>query len=314
MKNLFLFLYTFVIGIVLSNSCQANASLENYPFQERFISVEGAELFCKLAGDGDPIIVIHGGGGYITHDYLLPYMVRLTEHNRVVFYDQRGMGRSTGELTKKQINMHTYIADLEAIRCFLGVERVIIAGHSWGGFLGMLYAIAHPESIEKLILLGPMPASSEDFELFGNEYTKRLVPYKNELQKIESSDLYLAGDSEAIAKYLRTIFQTYTYNPEDANKLNLYMPQKAILKGFKIIELLNEQVFMRPFNLFNDLCKLQCPTLIVHGDTDPIPFSTAENIQKTIPSAQLIKIEKCGHFPFIEQPEALFKAINDFLQ
>jgi len=58
---------------------------------------------------------------------------------------------------------------------------------------------------------------------------------------------------------------------------------------------------------------LRCPTLIIHGDDDPIPFVTAENLKAAIPSSKLIKIDQCGHFPFVEQPEEFFNAINDFL-
>ena len=98
--------------------------------QEKFIPTEKAELFCKVAGSGKPLIVIHGGAGFLTHDYLLPHLERLSENNLVVFYDQRGLGKSTGELTAESINLKSYVDDIEAIRKSLGAPKVSLLGHS----------------------------------------------------------------------------------------------------------------------------------------------------------------------------------------
>lgn len=308
-------LSTLVIGLILSVSCQAsdpvNAIQEQV--QEKFIATDGAELFCRIIGQGMPIVVIHGGAGCITQDYLLPYMARLAEQNLLIFYDQRGLGRSTGELTPEKINIQTYVEDIDAIRRSLGMEKISLLGHSWGGFLGMHYAISHPESVENLILLSNMPASSEDFALFIEELTKRLAPYYEQLQEIEASELYITGDPETVAKQLRMNFQTYTYKSEDVNKLNLYKSQQAALNGFKVWEILRDNIFMKPFNLFQELSQLQCPTLIIHGDSDPIPLATAKHINKAIAHSKLSVIEQCGHFPYVEKPEVLFQEINAFL-
>lgn len=308
-------LFSLLVGLILSACCQANAIHNTYSqqIQEKFIQTEGAELFCRVIGQGDPIIVIHGAAGYVTQDYLLPYMTRLAEHNLVIFYDQRGCGSSTGAITPEQINIKTYIEDIDAIRKALGTEKVSLLGHSWGGLLAMHYAISHPDSIDKLILLGSAPASAEDFALFTAEVIKRLAPYSEELSEIEASPRYLAGDPDAAAKWLRTTFQTYLYRPEDVNKLNLCQSQKAVLNGFKIAKIFDEEVYMKPFNLLSDLSKLQCPTFIIHGDIDPIPFETVEHIHKAISGSKILKIDHCGHFPYIEQPEVFFEAMQSFL-
>ena len=265
-------------------------------------------------GQGDPIIVIHGGAGYITQESLLPAMARLADHNCVIFYDQRGLGRSTGEVVPEQINLKTYVSDIEAIRRSLGLKRVSLLGHSWGALLAMHYAINYPESIDKLILLSAMPGSSEDLGLFFTELTKRLAPYHERLQEIESSDLYLTGDPKTVENQQKMTFQTYLYKPENVCKLNLYRPRKEIMNGFKVVEIFGETVFSKPYNLFTDLGNLKCPTLILHGAEDPIPFSTAENLQKAIPHSKLIKIEQCGHFPYVEQPDVFFQATFKFLE
>jgi len=307
-------LSSLVVGLILSTSCQASIPDNAYQeqTQEKFIATEGAKLFCRIMGKGAPVIVIHGGPG-LSQEYLLPQMAHLAEHNLIVFYDQRGCGLSTGTLISEQINVKTYIEDIDAIRKSLGVEKISLLGHSWGGILGMQYAISHPKSVDKLILLSTMPASSEDLALFIAEWTQRTAPYREELHTIEASELYLAGDPQTVAKQLEIVFQTYMYRPEDVRKLSLRRSQKAALNGFKVYEIFLNEVFMKPFNLFNDLSKLQCPTLIIHGDTDPIPLTTAEHINKAIPHSRLSVIEHCGHFPYVEQPTELFEAIQNFL-
>lgn len=307
-------LSAFILGLILSASCQASIPVNGHQEQihENFITTDGAELFCRVIGKGAPVIVLHGGPG-LSQDYLLPQMALLAEHNLLIFYDQRGCGLSTGALIPEQINIKIYMEDIDAIRKSLGVEKISLLGHSWGGFLSMHYAISHPDSVDKLILVSSLPASSEDVDLFIAEWTKRMIPYFEELHAIEASDLYIAGDPETVAKQLKIVFRTYLYKSEDVDKLRLCRSQKAVLNGFKVHEIFLNNVFMKSFNLFHDLGKLQCPTLIIHGDTDPIPLDTAEHINKAIPHSRLSVIERCGHFPYVEQPEVFFKIIDEFL-
>lgn len=295
------FLYAFVF---LFNQVSAE-------FEEKFISAPGgAELYCKIMGQGSPLIVLHGGAGFLTHDYFLPHLERLAENNLVIFYDQRGLGKSSGDITTDQINLTTYVEDIEVIRKSIGANKIALLGHSWGGFLGMHYAFAHPESVDQLILVGTMPVSTSDLGLFFAELGKRFAPYQEELDKIAASELYLSGDPSTVVKNLSISFQTYMYHPENINKLNLWMPQAANLRGLKVWDIFRENVFMKPYDLTPELKKLTCPTLIIHGDADIIPFVTAEHIHAVIPGSKLVKIDQCGHFPFVEQPEAFFKALN----
>lgn len=281
--------------------------------QEKFISTDdGAHLFCRIFGKGNPIIVVHGAP-ILSQDYLLPYLTKLAENNLVIFYDQRGCGYSTSELTEKYINVQTFVEDIETIRKSLNLDKIILLGHSWGGFVSMKYAIQYPEHLDKLILMGTMPASQEEFSLFLKEVAKRLAPLQDKLQVIESTDLFKSGDPETVEQQNKIVFQTYLYNPEDINKLNLLLPRQGILSGFKVLELLCGDIFMKPYHIFKELATIKCPTLILHGDSDPISYQMAEHIHQAIPDSQFIKIDHCGHFPYIEQPQVMFFTIKKFL-
>lgn len=94
-----------VISLTIS-SCYADT-------QEKFIPVEHAELYCKTLRTGNPLIVLHGGAGYLTHDYLLPHLECFSEVNFVVFYDLRSLRKSIGELSPYQNILKIYIDDIE---------------------------------------------------------------------------------------------------------------------------------------------------------------------------------------------------------
>lgn len=287
-------------------------SLCSYADNFVYVDVPNGKLFCHVMGKGNPLIVLHGGPG-LTQDYLLPQMAKLAENNLVVFYDQRACGRSSGDITTETMQIETFVSDLDAIRKFLGFEKISILGHSWGCFVAYQYAIAHPENLDKLILSNSMPASSADFRLFIAEYLKRIAPFQEEVKSIQESPQFAAGDSEAFEKYFRIGFRTHCYNPEKVNELNLKMPPKSGLCFLKVYEAVRQNVFGKPFDFSSELKQVHTPTLIIHGDTDPVPVSTVENLHKCLDNSKLVIMKQCGHFPYVEKPEEYFGLINSFL-
>ncbi len=280
--------------------------------KELLVEVIGAQIYCRAVGEGDPLIVIHGGPG-LTQDYLLPQMDRLAETHRVIFYDQRGCGRSTGKIDADSMQIKTYLEDLEAVREAFGYKKVAVLGHSWGGFLAMQYAIAHPEAVDKLILLNTMSPSSEEFTLFVKEWTQRMAPYLETLNAIKESKEFAMGDPKSCERYYQIIFRRYCYNPDKADLLNLSLSPKAAIDGSKIYALFRENLFTKPFDFHDQLQALSMPTLIIHGDCDPIPASTAQRLHESIPGSKFILLPSCGHFPYVESPEELFHELRGFL-
>lgn len=270
---------------------------------ENYVSVENAQLFYRTKGQGKPLIVLHGGPG-LTQDYLLPQLYKLAENNFVIFYDQRGCGRSSGEVTPSSINIETYVADLDAIRKAFHLEKISILGHSWGGFLAMNYAIAHPECVEKLILSNSMCASSDEYARFEHEYIKRMAPFQKELEA------EAPGFNENV---LRIIFRTYCYNPEKANLLNLDLSPNAATNAAKINEIFDQTLF-RHYDLHEALRQLKVPTLVIHGDVDPVPPNTAEKIHQNIKDSKFVLMKNCGHFPYVEDPDVYFNHLESFLR
>jgi proline iminopeptidase len=279
---------------------------------EIFVESNGSTLFCRVLGKGKPLIVIHGGPG-LTQDYLLPQLSSLADNNLVIFYDQRGCGRSTGEINKDTINIPNLVNDLESIRQAFRFDKISILGHSWGGFLAMHYAIAYPQFVEKLILSNSMPACSEGHSLFFEEYKNRTAPYQEELSAITATQEFQAGEPKSIEQFYRIIFRTYCYHSEKADLLNLQMTPSASVNGAKVFQVIREDVFKIPYNLHESLKTLRIPTLVIHGDFDPIPATTAQKIHESIQGSKYVLLKQCGHFPYVERKEEYFDFLKEFL-
>lgn len=281
--------------------------------QEVFVNVPKAKIYCHVVGKGSPVIVIHGGPG-LTQDYLLPYMERIAKSHQVIFYDQRGSGKSTGEISNETMQMDVLVQDIEAIRKQLGFEKISILGHSLGGLVAMNYALTHPDKVNKLILMNSCPATSEDVDSFLQEYLKRTKPYQETLNQIKESKGFKEGDPEVFEKYFRILFTSYVYKKEDVCLLNLRLSKETCKNYPKILELLIQNVLFKPYNLSSSLKEFKRPTLIVHGAQDVVPPFTVEKIHQYIEGSTYILIPECGHFPYVEKPEELFPLLDEFLK
>ena len=110
-------------------------------------------------GSGRPVIVLHGGPDF-DHSYLLPDLDRLSNSYRLIYYDQRGRGRSAAGVRPEDVTLASEIADLETIREHFSLDSMILLGHSWGTVLALEYARRHPERVSHLILMNPAPVSA----------------------------------------------------------------------------------------------------------------------------------------------------------
>lgn len=291
-------------------STPLSSNLES--IKETFVHSGEAKLFCRVTGQGNPLIVIHGGPGS-GQDHLLPQMYDLAKNNFVIFYDQRGAGRSTGEINEDTMTISVFLEDLEALRKAFNFDKVSILGHSWGAFLAMHYSIEHPECVDRLILSNPCPASSNDFSIFEKERDGRLSNFQEELSRIQNAQEYQNGDPELHEQLLRIFVRTYCHIPEAANLLNLHLNRTAVINAIKIHHIVSKNVLEKPFDLHERLKEIRIPTLVIHGDDDPIPLSSAQHIHENIPESKFVVLENCGHYPYVEQAELYFRSINEFL-
>lgn len=276
------------------------------------------DLFVREVGTGQPIVVLHGGPDF-DHTYLLPELDRLAPAFRLVYYDQRGRGRSAAGVRPEDVTIESEVADLEAIRGRTGSERVAVLGHSWGGLLALEYAIRHPERVSQLILLNTAPVSHRDMLLLRRELAARREPADLERMKtLAESGARAQGDVETEIEYNRLHFKPALHRPEHVDeivgRLLGHVTPETILLARAIEHRLYDQTWVREdYDLLPRLRELDVPTLVVHGEHDFIPLVVAEHVAEAIPGARLRVLTACGHFSYLEAPEAVEREITALL-
>lgn len=276
--------------------------------------VPHAQLYYRHVGQGQPVIVLHGGPSF-DHTYLLPDLDRLAGSRRLIYYDQRGRGRSTGDL--QAISIATEIEDLDGLRRHLRLDTVALLGHSWGGYLALEYALRHPRHVSHLILLNTASASHHQYRRFRQEIRKRKAPYAAEWDRLASSTAFRQGDPEAVGDFYRLYFSTTILRPEHleqvARSLCRSFTREGILQAWAIADRLDAETGRSlDFNLLPYLPQLRIPTLLIHGDHDFIPLEIAAEIAWAIPGAHFVLLRDCGHFSYLEAPTAVRQAVDAF--
>ena len=148
-------LVTLLSAIVISlvpnsaTSVQRNRNLD--PKISR-IKVGSASLYARVIGKGQPVIVLHGGSDF-DHSYLLPDLDRLKESFRLIYYDQRGRGRSADNVRPEDVTLTSDLSDIDTVRQHFRLDSVVLLGHSWGTVLALEYALRHAERVSHLILM-----------------------------------------------------------------------------------------------------------------------------------------------------------------
>jgi proline iminopeptidase len=276
------------------------------------IDVPGARLYYEMFGRGDPIVVVHGGPG-MDHMYLLPGMKGLAESHRVIFYDQRGVGRTQGVVDSTTVSFDRLLSDIDAIDDSLHLGRFILLGHSWGGLVAMRYAARHPERLRALIVMNTgEPGSKYAAQRQAIVRRKQTPADSAELSRIVRSDAFRQRDSSAVNPMLRTFFRASFADPSLSTQLDVHEDQRTSHNMVPVAMLVMGPLGPN-FDLWPEVATIRVPTLIVHGAEDLVPLEMPRELAQKIPGAQLAIIESAGHFPYIEKPAETFAAINQFL-
>lgn len=284
--------------------------------REGTMPVRDAGLYYREIGQGQPLVVLHGGPDF-DHRYLLPDIDRLSDTFRLIYYDQRGRGKSAEGVLPEDVTIQSEIEDLETLREYFQLDSVAVLGHSWGGVMAMEYALRHPNRVSRLILMNTAPASADDFLLLQQHRRKRAAADLEKLNTLASDGGYLEGDPDTVAEYYRIHFGATLRRPGHLetliNSLRSSFTKEGILKAREIEKrLVNETWLSDEYNLLPRLRQLNIPTLIIHGEYDHIPVDCAIHVAQAIRTARFALLKDCGHFSYLECPEKVRKEIMDF--
>jgi proline iminopeptidase len=276
------------------------------------VRVPGAVLHYAVLGEGEPLLLLAGGPG-MPPDYMQPMAAGLGTKYQCVLLDQRGTGRSRQEsLDATTVNLDTYVNDVEALRAHLRLDEWVVLGHSWGGMLAMTYAARHPTRVRALVLAGSGGPTLRFMDHFFDNQVARLTLEERELFKYWSDPARSAVDPQrALYERFRAAAPGYVFDRKIALLMAAATPAHAF--SAQVYDLMMADLKARSYDLRPALEALSCPVLIIQGRQDPLGDSTAHEIRASLKQASLQFIEKCGHFPWIEQPQAFFRDVGAFL-
>jgi proline iminopeptidase len=273
--------------------------------REGMVAVRGVELFVRRVGQGPPAVVLHGGPG-AHHDYLLPGFDALADGRELIYYDQRGGGRSP-VARDVAVGWTEHVADLEALRTTWGLERLTLAGYSWGGLLALLYAVSHPGRVGRLALVSPAPAWRAAREQFEGAFARRnLDPaFQEARRQLRESGLRERDPAAFQQRIFELSVAPYFFDPERARELT----------PFRVTGRTQQEVWqsLGDFDLRPRLPELRgIPALVLHGEEDPIPIEAARTAAGLI-GAEFHALPRCGHVPYVEAFEAFRTLVGGFL-
>jgi len=267
------------------------------PFTELEVPAGDVTLRVRIAGQPDAtatMIALHGGPGN-SSDYMRSLEALAGEGLAVVTYDQRGTGQSSEP--SGGYGMASYIADLEAVRQAVGVERFHLLGHSWGGVLALRCAGAYPERLQSLILAGSGVLTPEAAQQGQASRAQRVA-------SLQEQGL-LPEDIQSISDLLPAYFSDPRFEMPAELKNMSYNPEV-------------EQITWAALDgddLAAGLDQLKLPVLLLWGEDDPFGMAYVESARHTLTSADLeiVLLEHCGHY-WHECPDAFFSHVRDFLE
>ncbi len=276
---------------------------------EGFVTVdEGVKLRYKTIGDG-PETVIVPAAVYMEYEF-----ERLADESRtLVFYDQRGRGRSSAVADASQMSMDFEIADLEALRRHLGKEKVSLIGWSYLGGMVVLYASRYPERVNRVVQIGPIPPTYEFFAQAAS--TPMDEESTAQLNKLQEEGLAETDPERYCTEFWNIYMKQIFFDPE---KIGLMRSDKCDCENEMPA---NVNVQLRA--IIGSLGKwdwremmrgLEAPVLTIHGDSDTLPLEGSRVWASSLGNARLLFVREAGHLPFVEQPEVFYPAVDTFLK
>lgn len=296
--------------LIILSLIAAKFSIAQY--KDTLLNVNGTTLYVKEMGKGSPIIVVHGGPG-LNHSYFFPHINALAKKHRLIFYDQRACGNSSGNLDSTQMTLQLFVEDIEAIRSSLNLGRITILAHSWGGLVAMNYASKYSHNISSLILSNSVSPKFGEFEKETNQRLKVRIPQEDSILRTEilKSAEFKSGNLEAYTRLFKLSFKPSFYYGSSLKKFQLLLPPDFLNKR-KVLFYMSKE--LSAYDFYESLKNISCNTLIIHGDYDGMPLDLSKKIHTNIANSKLEIIKNAGHFPFVDKPKEYVNVITQFLK
>jgi L-proline amide hydrolase len=295
------------------------AIMAEIPVTEGFIPFRGYRTWYRVAGDLKaiepgkfPLLTLHGGPG-VCHDYLESLQPFAETGRPVIFYDQLGCGNSDRPDDPSMWTIELFIDELKTVRHALGLEQTHLLGQSWGGMLGMEYALTQPSGIVSLTIASS-PSSMPLWVEEANRLRDALPPeIQATLLKHEAAGTYHDPEYEAamVTFYNRHVCRVVP-NPD-------YVANSFTKMSRQVYETMNGPSEFHVIGTFKDwdirdrLGEITIPTLVTSGLYDECTPKQAEIIKNGIPGSEWTLFNESSHMPHVEEVERYFEVLDDFL-
>ena len=313
------------LQLLCSLACFSTVSLvaQSASAREGFvITADSTRLFYRIAGTApDTVIAIHGGPG-VDLESIYGDFLTLAKRHTVIFYDQRGAGRSTLPRDASTLNATQQVADLEAVRLHFRLERVTLVAHSYGPLLAATYALAHPQRVARMVFFGPVPPRRGEFwQRFAASVNGKMDSVQRRAMSAANRRLADTVASDASVRSACMDYWALAMRPRLADPARGMRQIRSNLcasdaRGIQYGLTRTNGAVMASYgdwDLRGALRTLNVPTLVVHGEAESIPMDLVEEWTTTMPRATLIRVPRAAHFAYAERPALVWPAVEAFL-
>ena len=258
----------------------------------QFTTADGVELFYELEGNGEPLVLLNGI--MMTTRSWTPVLSALTPRFRCILHDFRGQLRSPH---RGPLNIEQHADDLVALLDHIGIERAHIAGTSYGGEVGMIFAYSYPERVKSLTVIASTSRADERMRIRTEEAMHAALGEHDRLYDIVARDFFSPHFLRAHPEVMEQGRARLASYDDD-----FYRGYASLCDAFIALD------------VTGNLTAIQCPTLVIaaeHDSLKPMPFS--EVIAANIPGARRMIIEGAGHAVVVEDPSAVSEALIEFI-
>jgi pimeloyl-ACP methyl ester carboxylesterase len=274
---------------------------------------DGVKLYYERLGSGPKVLIVPG------RLFLATDLAPLAKRHTLIMYDMRNRGRSSTVADGALLTMRKDVEDLEAVRRHFKVERFVPVGYSYLGFMVVLYAMQHPNRVERLVQLGPVPRK------FGTEYPESLR-HRDSTPLLDSATAARIDSLEGTA-WAKENQQAFCEERRRAFAVRLVGDPRHVSRLMNPCDMPNEWPanFARHLeHHFGDVQRLdvpraavaavKAPVLTVHGTWDRnAPYGAGREWAMTLPNARLLTVERAGHQVTADAPDVVIPAIDVFV-
>lgn len=301
MKINFLLLIIIQMGV-----CSILVNAQEY----KFVEIQDGQLGFRTFGYGEPLLIINGSPGHNSADNIF-LAKKLSKNFQIIIFDYRGTGASyINQIDSNSVTLEKIVADVESVRISLGFKKWNILGHGFGGLVATQYAASHPDNIKRLVLSSTGGVNLNylyQINLKINEKLNQIeIDSLNYIENRLACDTISLFESKQRAKYLA---KAYVFSPEFIDQV----AEDIYNIDCEINSLLIKNLIKIKYDCSKQFDSFYKYTLLIHPEQGLINKQVTLHNHYIFKKSRIAYIDKCGHYPWLDNPDVFFRTIFDFL-